>query len=154
MINFLFEKNQKILNDIRTFFYAKVFGSFGRESKVLGRIKCYHPKNIFVGRRTTINEAVILNARARLRIGDYVHISPGCIINTGSLDYNKKMAERGHVACEIIIEDGVWLGSGSIINPGVRVGKNSVVGAGAVVTKDVPENVVVVGVPAKVIKSI
>lgn len=53
----------------------------------------------------------------------------------------------------IIIEDNVNIGWNVIIMPGVKIGKNSVVGCGAVVTKDVPENSIVAGVPAKVIET-
>jgi maltose O-acetyltransferase len=54
----------------------------------------------------------------------------------------------------IVIKDNVWIGASATINPGVTIGNNVVVGAGAVVTKDVPDNVVVAGVPAKVIREI
>jgi maltose O-acetyltransferase len=52
------------------------------------------------------------------------------------------------------VVDNVWLGSGVIICPGVNVGDNTVVGAGAVVTRDLPANVVAVGNPARVIKTL
>ncbi len=55
---------------------------------------------------------------------------------------------------DIIIEDGSWIGIGAIILPGVTIGKGSIIAAGAVVTKDVEENTIVGGVPAKVIKKI
>jgi acetyltransferase-like isoleucine patch superfamily enzyme len=54
----------------------------------------------------------------------------------------------------IHIGKNVWLGAGAIILPGVTVGENSIVAAGAVVTKDVPSNTIVGGVPARVIKKI
>jgi acetyltransferase-like isoleucine patch superfamily enzyme len=54
----------------------------------------------------------------------------------------------------INIEEGVWLGARCIILPGVTVGRGAVVAAGAIVTKDVPPNKLVAGVPAKVIKSL
>lgn len=54
----------------------------------------------------------------------------------------------------VTIGENVWIGSNATILPGVMIGNNSVVAAGAVVTKDVPENTVVAGVPAKVIKEI
>lgn len=54
----------------------------------------------------------------------------------------------------VIIGENVWIGSNATILPGVTVGDNSVVAAGAVVTKDVPQNTVVAGVPAKVVKEI
>jgi acetyltransferase-like isoleucine patch superfamily enzyme len=139
---------------IRNYHYKKVLGSFGKDSKVYGKITVYYPKNIFLGKNSTLNEGVLLNARAKINIGKYVHISPGVIINTGGLDYNKKGISRDHLSSPVNISDGVWIGSGVIINPGVTIGENSVIGAGAVVTKAVPANSVAVGVPAAVIKEI
>ena len=55
---------------------------------------------------------------------------------------------------DVIFGKSVWIGSNATILPGVTIGDNSVVAAGAVVTKDVPENTVVAGVPAKVVKKI
>ncbi len=52
------------------------------------------------------------------------------------------------------IGNNVWVGGGAIINPGISIGDNAVIASGAVVTKDVPNNVVVGGNPAKVIKTI
>ena len=114
----------------------------------------YFPENIFLGSNSSVNEGVILNARTKIAIGNHVHISPGAIINTGTLDYQKKGAERHHLAMEVTISDGVWIGSGAIINPGVTIGENSVIGAGAVVTRNIPPNCVAVGIPAKVMKEI
>ncbi|WP_308303877.1 DapH/DapD/GlmU-related protein, partial [Vibrio parahaemolyticus] len=51
------------------------------------------------------------------------------------------------------IHDNVWLGEGVFVMPGVTIGKNSIIGAGSVVTKSIPENVIAVGNPAKIIKS-
>ena len=55
---------------------------------------------------------------------------------------------------EIIIKKGAWIGAGASILPGVTVGKYAIVGAGAIVTKDVPDYAVVVGIPAKVVKTL
>ena len=52
------------------------------------------------------------------------------------------------------IEENVWIGAGAILLPGVTIGKNSVIGAGSVVTRDIPENVVAVGVPCRVLRPI
>ena len=54
----------------------------------------------------------------------------------------------------ILIKKNAWIGAGAIILHGVTVGENSVVAAGSVVTKDVPDNTVVAGIPAKIIKNI
>lgn len=152
--NYLFLKLKNINIKRRTLFYSFLFGSFGKETFVYGKIYVYHPLNISIGKNASLNEGVLLNARDKIIIGDFVHISPFCLINTGGLDYNKKMGDRGHIKKEVIIEDGVWLGSGVIVNPGVKIGRNSVVGAGSVVSRDIPENSVAVGVPAKVIKTL
>lgn len=57
-------------------------------------------------------------------------------------------------ASSVEIGDNVWIGGGVTITPGVKIGNNSVVGAGSVVTKDIPENVVAVGNPCRIIKDI
>lgn len=139
---------------VRSRLWGMVFNSFGKGSSVFGHITVIKPEHISVGVYSTINAGCVLNARDILSIGNHVHISPGVIVNTGGLEYSKKLKERHHINSAVYIHDGVWIGSGAIINPGVVIGENSVVGAGAVVTKDVPANVVVVGVPAIVIKSI
>lgn len=61
---------------------------------------------------------------------------------------------RDLVASPVVIEDGVWLGEGAVVLKGVRIGRRSVVGANAVVTRDVPSECVVGGVPARVLKRI
>lgn len=142
------------MNKIRRLHFASLLGSFGKNSRLYGRVTVYYPENIFIGENTTLNEGVILNARDNLFIGNDVHISAYVIINAGALDYIKKGTERQHISSPVIIEEGVWVASGAIINPGVTIGSNSVIGAGAVVTKDIPPNSVAVGVPAKVIKQI
>lgn len=134
--------------------WGGLFKKFGSNNLIAKSVIIYSPENIELGSNCVINEGVLLNARALIKIGDYVHISSYCIINTGGLNYQKIMSERDHLEKPIVIGDGVWLGSGAILNPGVSVGKNSVIGAGAVVTSDIPADSVAVGVPAKVVKKI
>lgn len=149
-----FESARIFMTKTRTKFWGKVFGNLGKGSRISGRIKVYSPENVFVDRNTSINEGVILNARAKLTIGSYCHISPGVIINTGSLDINIDYKKRPHIDAEVKIGDGVWLCAGSLINPGVSIGEGAVVAAGAVVNNDVEPFTVVGGVPAKFIKNL
>jgi acetyltransferase-like isoleucine patch superfamily enzyme len=121
---------------------------------VYGRIKVYSPQNVVVGERSTLNEGVLLNARANITIGKHVHLSPYCVLNTGGLDVTQRREERTHFSKPILIHDGVWVGSGVLINPGVTIGEDSVIGAGSVITKDVPAGVVVVGNPGRILKTI
>jgi len=139
----------------RTFLYSLVFKSFGNDSVILGAINVLSPHRIKIGKGVAINPGCFLNGHGGIDIGDFVNISPRAIINTGGLDYTKRMEDRKqHIYKNVVIHEGVWIGSGAIINPGVHIGKHSVIGAGAVVTKDVPENVIMVGVPAKILKTI
>ncbi len=143
-----------VLISIRTILYRNLFKKFGHDSFILGRITVYSPENISIGTWSKINEGALLNARAEIKIGNHVHISPYAILNTGGLDLSVHYSKRNHVSKPIKIEDGVWIGSNAIINPGVTLGQGSVVGAGAVVTSDVPEYTVVAGVPARELKKI
>lgn len=112
--------------------------------------------------------------QGELRIGDYVLISPGCRISAGDKiiigdsvmlangvyitdsDWHDvyDRSRRSDKVAPVIIKDNVWLGDGSKVLKGVTIGENSIVAAGAVVSKDVPANVIVAGNPAKVVKAI
>ena len=90
-------------------------------------------------------------------IGNHVNLAQG--ITVTALNHNFKdtylrIDEQGSSTKPIVIEDDVWIGANAVILPGVTIGKHVVVAAGAVVTKDVPDNCIVGGVPAKMMKSL
>ena len=90
-----------------------------------------------------------------IEIGDNVHITDGVKFIThdgGTLIFRKEIPDL-EITKPIVIGDNVYLGNDVVILPGVRIGDNVVVGAGAVVSKDIPNNSVAVGVPARVVKS-
>ncbi|WP_231390068.1 DapH/DapD/GlmU-related protein [Sphingobacterium pedocola] len=85
-------------------------------------------------------------------IGSGVHIY---VENHKFDDPNVPIFEQGHSgAALVVLEKGCWIGANVIILPGVTIGKNAVIGAGSVVTKSIPEKVIAVGNPAKVIRSL
>lgn len=90
---------------------------------------------------------------APITIGSHVQIGPNVQLLTPTHPLDPALRrEKLEAAESIVIGDNVWLGGGVIVLPGVTIGENSVIGAGAVVTRDVPANVVAVGNPARVIR--
>jgi acetyltransferase-like isoleucine patch superfamily enzyme len=110
--------------------------------------------DIRVGHKVFINQCCTLYDMGGVDIGDRVMIGPNVnIITTGHpLEPSKR---RAYVEAKpIVIERDVWIATGATILGGVTVGENSVVAAGAVVTKDVPPNSFVAGVPARIVRSL
>lgn len=93
-----------------------------------------------------------------ISVGDNVRITSGCkfVTHDGGVWVlrNTKQLENADIFGRIIIKDNVHIGMNSIIMPNVTIGNNCIIGCGAVVTKDVPDNSIIGGVPAKYIKSI
>ncbi|MFC3157868.1 DapH/DapD/GlmU-related protein [Chryseobacterium arachidis] len=87
--------------------------------------------------------------------GDNVFIGPNCSFYTANHPIDVKPRNEGlESAHPIKVGDNVWFGGNVTVLPGISIGNNSVIGAGSVVTKDIPDNVVAVGNPCKVVKSI
>ena len=110
-------------------------------------------KNITVGKGVFINEGCCFQDQGGIEIGDNALIGQQVVIAT--LDHDLAPDKRANmIPAPVKIGNNVWIGAHATILAGVTIGDNAVVAAGAVVTKDVPANVVVGGVPAKIIKKI
>lgn len=133
----------------------ELFGSVGQYPTVLPVFNCDNGKNIHAGDDFLTNYNVTILDIAPVYIGDHVMIGPGTLITTVNYPLSPRK-RRQHIgqAKPVRIGNDVWIGGNCTILPGVTLGNNVVVAAGAVVTKDVPDNCVVGGVPAKVIKAI
>ena len=103
-------------------------------------------QNFKLGQKTDIGAFTYINAQHGVIIEDFVQIGSHCAIYSVSTIDNKNGLVRLRRNCKI--------GSHSVVMPGVTIGANSIVGAFSFVISDIPDNVVVVGVPAKVIKKI
>ena len=147
-------------------------------SKVYWSVRMDTPpyRRFWLGRKSVVESyCCINNAVGDVTIGDHTRIGihctvigPVCIGNNVNLaqgitvtalnhnfkDATKRIDEQGISTKPVVISDDVWVGANAVILPGVTIGRHVVVAAGAVVTKDVPGNCVVGGVPAKVIKEI
>jgi acetyltransferase-like isoleucine patch superfamily enzyme len=110
--------------------------------------------NLRIGRKVFINQCCTIYDMGGVDIGDLVMIGPNVNIITAGHPLEPSKRRAYIEAKPIVIEKNVWIATAATILGGVTVGENSVIGAGAVVTKDVPANSFVAGVPAKVVRSL
>ncbi|MFC3120131.1 sugar O-acetyltransferase [Agaribacter flavus] len=115
---------------------------------------CDYGYNIFTGKNFYANHGVVILDAAPVIFGDDVMLAPGVLISTASHPLDPELRKKGlETAKPIHIGNNVWIGMGAKILDGVNIGDNAVVAAGAVVTKDVPPNTLVAGIPAEIKKT-
>lgn len=133
----------------------QLFGSTGKRLYIESSFKCDYGQNIHVGESFYANfNCVILDA-AKVTIGDNCMLAPQVGIYTATHPIDPVERATGiEFAKPITLGDNCWVGGMAVINPGVTLGNNVVVASGAVVTKSFPDNVVIGGNPAKIIKQI
>ena len=110
-------------------------------------------KNITLGKRIFINSGCKFQDQGGVTIGDDSLIGHNVVLATLNHDLNPTRRADVHPA-PITIGRNVWIGSNAIILPGLTIGDNAVVAAASVVTKDIPANAVVVGSPARVVRTV
>ncbi|MBE6513369.1 MAG: galactoside O-acetyltransferase [Methanobrevibacter olleyae] len=108
-------------------------------------------ENVKIGDNVFINSNCLMMARGGITIEDNVMLAANVqLLSNNHDEYNRQVL----ICKEITIKEGAWIGAGASIMPGVTIGKHAIVGAGAIVTKDVPDYAVVVGIPARVVKKL
>lgn len=133
----------------------KLFGETTNLFFIEPPFRCDYGYNIFLGDNFYANFNLTILDCAPVNIGANVMIGPNVSIFTAGHPVHPEPRVAGwEFAKPVTIEDNVWIGGHSVINPGVTIGKNSVIGSGSVVTKDIPENVIAVGNPCRVIRNI
>jgi maltose O-acetyltransferase len=116
---------------------------------------CDYGSNIMLGDRVYFNFNCTILDIAPVTIGAGVKFGPGVHLYTATHPLNAAERNSGlEFGRPIEIGDDVWIGGGAIVCPGVKIGARSVIGAGSVVTKDIPADVVAVGNPCRVMRSI
>ena len=157
---------------------APLYQHRGRGSKIYGSVRMDTPpyRRFSLGRRSVVESyACINNAVGDVIIGDHTRIGLHCTIigpvnignhvnlaqgitvtalNHNFADGELRIDQQGVSTQPVSIGDDVWIGTNAVILPGVTIGNHVVIAAGAVVTKDIPDNSLAMGVPATVRKSI
>lgn len=133
----------------------KIFGRMGKNACVNTPFWCDYGYNTTVGDYFFANHNCQILDGGKVTFGDHVFIAPNCLFTTAEHAIDAKQRNEGlEVALPITVGSNVWIGAGTIVLGGVTIGDNTVIGAGSVVTKDIPSNVIAVGVPCKVLRQI
>jgi maltose O-acetyltransferase len=131
----------------------ELFGSTGEKLLLETTFNCDYGCNIHVGDNFYANYNCVILDVAEVRIGKNCFIAPqvGIYTATHPVEASKRYNGLG-LGKPVTIGDNCWIGGHATINPGVTIGDNVIVASGAVVVKDVPDNVIVGGNPAKIIR--
>lgn len=112
-------------------------------------------KHVHFGNNVYANFGLTLVDDTHIYVGDGTMIGPNCVIATAGHPILPELREKQYqFNMPVHIGKNCWLGAGVLVMPGVTIGDNSVIGAGSVVTKDIPENVIAVGNPCKILREI
>jgi acetyltransferase-like isoleucine patch superfamily enzyme len=118
------------------------------------KIRC-HEGRVEIGAKTVIGQECTISAYQRVRIGEQCVIADRAMFidfDHGVVEVERPIRSQGIYKRDVEVGSNVWIGYGACILRGVRVGDNSIVGTNSVVTRDVPANAVVAGIPARVIR--
>lgn len=152
-----FEFNQTSPKDEvkRRAILEQLIGSLGKDVFILSPLYADYGKNSSIGDGTFINHGAYLMDGAKITIGSMCFIGPNCGMYTAA---HPLLASERNAGLErakpITIEDNVWIGADVTILQGVTIGEGSIIGAKSLVTKDIPDHVIAMGNPCRVIRAI
>ena len=118
------------------------------------KIRC-HEGRVEIGDKTVMGQECTISAYQHVRIGQQCVIADRAMFidfDHGVVEVERPIRQQGIYKRDVVVGSNVWIGYGACILRGVRVGDNAIVGTNSVVTKDVPANAVVAGIPARVIR--
>lgn len=129
----------------------RLFSEVGEGSRIVAPMTIVHGDKVRIGRNAIVMPNSLMMASGTITIEDNVQVAAYVKLISNNHDPYDRMI----LTCRpVVLRRNCWIGAGAVILPGVTVGENSIVGAGSVVTKDVPDNTVVAGNPAKFVKQL
>ena len=143
------------LNESAPSLLKSILGKTGENIWIEAPFHCDYGWNIEVGENFFANYNLTILDVAKVTIGKNVQMAPNVSIYTAGHPIHPDTRNTGYeYGIPITIGDNVWIGGNVVILPGVKIGDNVVIGAGSVVTKDIPENVIAMGNPCKIVREI
>lgn len=136
-------------------FLKELLGDMGDEIWIEPPLHMAYGKNVHIGNCFYANFNLVIVDDIDVYIGEHVMIAPNVTITPTGHPVDPDLRKPGtQFSIPVKIGNNVWIGSNAVILPGVTIGDNSVIGAGSVVTHDIPENVIAVGNPCRVVRKI
>lgn len=145
----LFQPTLTIFSSWRIFLLRLFGAKIGKGCYISPKAKIFIPWNVEIGNFTSIDDYAFLRSTGKIIIGDYVSIAMYVHIVPGGHDIRSRGFENN--ATFVKINNGVFLGADSFVGSGVTIGQFAVLGSRAAAYKDLPENSVAIGMPAKVV---
>jgi maltose O-acetyltransferase len=140
--------------ELRRRLLCDLFGKGGDTALIQSPFCCDYGSNIRLGKRVFFNFNCVVLDVCPVTIGDYCQFGPAVQIYTPLHPLDALLRRKQEYGKPITIGADVWVGGGAIICPGVTIGEGAVIGAGSVVTRDVPERVLAVGNPCRMVRGI
>lgn len=152
---FAFNNSEPADKEKRRALLGELFAELGENSLIEPSFHCDYGYNISFGKGSYANVGCVFLDVMPIRIGSEVLVGPAVQLYAATHPLSPEARASGlELGAPITIEDRVWVGGGTVVCPGVTIGKGSVIGAGSVVTRDIPERVVAVGNPCRVVRPI
>lgn len=154
----LWEFNQLKPSDYekKTEYMKKVFAECGDNCYIELPFRAnWGGHNVHFGSGIYVNSNLTVVDDGHIYVGDKVMFGPNVTIATANHPMNAELRARSYqYNKDVYIGESVWIGAGVVIVPGVHISRNTVIGAGSIVTKDIPDNVVAVGNPCRVLRAV
>lgn len=133
----------------------EILGAAGERCNILAPFYCDYGCNIRVGDDFFANFGLTILDEALVTFGNHVFIGPHCGFYTACHPHDETQRNAGmEYARPITVGNSVWFGAQVCVLPGVTIGNNVIIGAGSVVVRDLPDNVIAVGNPARIVREL